>query len=167
MSESTRQPLRELCEQHNFNNENIVEVIAAQIVGTRAGDYFGILTYAPVTAETTATLQQVQARLRHATRRAVTYGYGPRYLHSTGQLHKGGANNGIFFQFTHDDVEQIQIPQAVYDFGTLKTAQAAGDIKALTDHKRRSIRIHIADGNIQGALETMLKALDIVDARRG
>ncbi len=166
MSASTREPLRELCEQHNFNSENIVEVIAAQIVGTRAGDYFGILTYAPVTKETSATLQLLQKRLRHATRRAVTYGYGPRYLHSTGQLHKGGANNGIFFQFTHDDVEQIAIPQANYDFGTLKTAQAAGDIKALTDHKRRSIRIHVSDGNIQGALEALLKALDIVDTRR-
>ena len=70
------------------------------------------------------------------TKRAVTVGYGPRYLHSTGQLHKGGANNGIFFLITADIAHDKPIPDAPYSFGTLYRAQALGDFQALQAHKR-------------------------------
>ena len=82
-------PLRELCRQHGFDGEDAVQVIAAQMAGSRAGDYFAFLIYfTPAPAEKRL-IARIQRRLRHVTKRAVTIGYGPRYLHSTGQYHKG------------------------------------------------------------------------------
>jgi len=164
--ESTVRPLKELCRAHNFDETSMVDLLAAQILGTESGDYYALLAYAPTTEETTAKLQTIQRRLRHHTRRAVTYGYGPRYLHSTGQLHKGGANNGVFFQFTHADSDDIDIPEASYGFGVLKTAQAAGDMKALADHNRRAIRIHATGTSIDPALDLLIDALDFVKERK-
>ena len=159
-------PLTELCEAHGFNKNSLTDLIAAQIIGTHAGDYFALLAYAPYLPPVQQKLDTLQKRIRHLTRRAVTQGYGPRYLHSTGQLHKGGANNGVFFQFTYDTPNDIDIPGAGYSFGVLNTAQAAGDMQALYDHKRRAIRIHATSGDIHAALDAMLTALDIVEQRR-
>jgi transaldolase/glucose-6-phosphate isomerase len=144
----------------------VTDTLAAQIIGTEAGDYIALLAYAPTTPETTAKLAEIQRQIRHYTRRAVTYGYGPRYLHSTGQLHKGGPANGVFFQLTHDDADDMDIPEAGYSFGVLKTAQAAGDMKALADHSRRAIRIHAKAGDITPALDVLLAALEGVAKRR-
>lgn len=163
---ATLKPLTELCEAHAFNAQSLVEMVAARIIGTESGDYFALLSYARVDDATTAKMQEVQRRLRHATRRAATFNYGPRYLHSTGQLHKGGPNKGIFFQFTHDVSEVIAIPEAPYDFGTLHAAQAAGDVKALSDHACRAVRLHVNGDDIHAALDVMLAALDIVESRR-
>jgi transaldolase/glucose-6-phosphate isomerase len=163
---STVKPLGELISAHNFDAASLTDTLAAQIIGTEAGDYFALLAYAPTTPETTATLAEIQRQLRHYTRRAVTYGYGPRYLHSTGQLHKGGAANGVFFQLTHGDADDMDIPEAGYSFGVLKTAQAAGDMKALADHNRRAIRIHAKGSDITPALDALLIALKVVAFRR-
>jgi hypothetical protein len=157
--------LSELCVQHNYSANDLISLVAAQINSTRAGDYFAILAYLPTTPEINTTLEDIRRRLRHTTRRAVTLGYGPRYLHSTGQLHKGGPNNGIFFQITCDDPRDVAIPGEPYSFSILKAAQAAGDLEALRGKERRAIRLHIS-GDVAQGLQTIMAAVDEAGKRR-
>jgi transaldolase/glucose-6-phosphate isomerase len=163
--EHTVAPLRELCRAHGYDDNSRTEVLAAQITGTQAGDYFALLVYTTPDETTLATLKDIQRRLRHVTKRAVTLGFGPRYLHSTGQLHKGGANNGVFFQITTNRDADVEIPDAPYSFGTLFDAQAAGDLEALFNHERRAFRFHI-DGDVNEGLQKLLAAIDFVEQRR-
>jgi len=89
-TETTVEPLREMCRAHGYDPNSRTEVLAAQIAGTHAGDYFAFLCYFTPDEATEHIMHDIQRRLRNVTKRAVTVGYGPRYLHSTGQLHKGG-----------------------------------------------------------------------------
>ncbi len=163
--ERTLDPLRELCRQHGFDGGDIVQVIAAQLAGSRAGDYFAFLVYFTPDDEEAALLERVQRRLRHATKRAVTIGYGPRYLHSTGQYHKGGGDNGVFWQLTAEAAPDIDIPGRDYSFGTLFAAQAAGDLATLQARQRRVIRLHLS-GRRGDGLEQLLRAIEFVASRR-
>jgi len=85
--------------------------------------------------------------MRHAVRDtkhvATTLGYGPRFLHSTGQLHKGGPNTGVFLQVTSEDAEDLSIPGQKYTFGILKRFQAEGDFEVLAERDRRALRVHL------------------------
>jgi hypothetical protein len=81
--------------------------------------------------------------VRNEKRVATTSGYGPRFLHSTGQLHKGGPDNGVFLQITSDDINDIEIPVEKFTFGVLKQAQAMGDFESLTNRHRRAIRVDL------------------------
>jgi hypothetical protein len=159
------QMLRDLCQQHQFDSSTLVGLVAAQVNSTSAGDYFALLAYLPMTDENNELLEDIRRRLRHATRRAVTLGYGPRFQHSTGQLHKGGANNGIFIQITCDDPEDLAIPDAVYSFGVLKAAQAAGDLEALQSKGRRAMRIHVGH-DAAGGLQKLSEAINLAAERR-
>ena len=105
------------------------------------GDYVAILAYVPRTSENDRWLQAVRAALRDRHRVATTVGYGPRFLHSTGQLHKGGPPGGVYLQLVGEDPVTLPIPGAAYDFGTLKQAQAAGDLAALRARGRRVARV--------------------------
>ena len=163
--EVTLEPLRELSHQHGFDGSDAVQVIAAQMAGSRAGDYFALLVYFTPSAEEERLIKHIQRRLRHVTKRAVTIGYGPRYLHSTGQYHKGGGNNGIFWQLTADAAPDLAIPGFDYSFGTLFAAQAAGDLRALHNHERRAIRLHLT-GDRSTGLEKLLTAIEFVESRR-
>ena len=162
--DTTLHPLRELTRAHNFSDLSRTELIAAQITTSNAGDYFAILAYLNPTPEIDAQLREVQRRLRHVSKRAVTIGYGPRYLHSTGQLHKGGPNTGIFIQLTTNLGDDVAIPDAPYSFGTLFLAQAAGDLQTLQQHKCRAIRLHI-DGDLTVGIDKLLAAIDFVEQR--
>ncbi len=124
----------------------------------RPGDYFALLAYIQRTAETDAALQRIRLRLRDARHVATTVGYGPRFQHSTGQLHKGGANTGLFIQFVADTHEDLSIPDAPYTFGALKAAQALGDLQSLQAHGRRVIRIDL-HGDITAGLAEVERAL--------
>ncbi len=157
--------LSELCLQHNYNSGDLTGMLAAFINSTMAGDYFALQVYLPMSPEVTRSMDELRRRLRHTTRRAVTLGYGPRFLHSTGQFHKGGPNNGNFIQITCDDTEDLDIPGERFTFGALKTAQAAGDLEALRHKERRAVRLHIS-GDIMKGLDIMMKAIDLVDERR-
>ncbi|MFW5748320.1 MAG: bifunctional transaldolase/phosoglucose isomerase [Chloroflexota bacterium] len=165
LAENTLGPLRELCQAHGYNIKSRTELLAAQFTGTIAGDYFALLAYLPATREINDVLEQVRRRLRQVTRRAVTLGYGPRYLHSTGQLHKGGPNNGVFIQITAEQATDMDIPGAPYSFAVLNDAQAAGDLEALNNHGRRAIRLHIK-GNVREGIERLIQAIDFVSDRR-
>jgi len=115
---------------------------ASEVLATTApGDYVAILAYVPRTAENDRWLQSTRVAIRNRHRVATTVGYGPRFLHSTGQLHKGGPPSGVFLQLVGEDELELAIPGAEYDFGTLKRAQAAGDLASLRALGRRVARV--------------------------
>jgi transaldolase / glucose-6-phosphate isomerase len=159
------QILYDLCTQHQYQRNTMSGLIAAQVNATQAGDYFALQVYLPATVEVEAKLEDIRRRLRHVTRRAVTLGYGPRFLHSTGQLHKGGPNNGVFIQITADDPFDLAIPDVPYTFGVLKAAQAAGDLEALQSKERRVFRLHLSGDLVEG-LQKLLDAVDLAGERR-
>jgi hypothetical protein len=99
----------------------------------------------------------MRTMLRDRLRLATTVGYGPRYLHSTGQYHKGGPNKGLFLQLTADDPIDVWIPGRPYTFGVLRKAQALGDLQALRAHGRRVIKIDLGENTRDGL--TVLKEL--------
>lgn len=137
------------------------EALAAFLKQAQPGDYIALQAYVTPTPETDATLQRLCVALRERTRLAVTVGYGPRFLHSTGQLHKGDAGNGLFIQFTSDADPDVDIPigpgalQSDITFGVLKMAQALGDFAALRQAGRRVVRFHLGTEVVQG-LELLL-----------
>jgi hypothetical protein len=124
------------------------------------GDYIALMAYLNPTPDHTDTLQLIGRKLRHISRRAVTLGYGPRFLHSTGQLHKGGPNTGLFIQITGADRDDPPIPEAPYGFSILKQAQAAGDLESLRGKGRRVVRLHLSEDRDKG----LHKILDAIDA---
>ena len=128
------------------------------------GDYAALQAYLHPRPEIDEALFQLRHYLRDRYRLATTVGYGPRFLHSTGQLHKGDAGNGHFIQFTSEPVEDVKIPdwtgasEGRMNFGVLKAAQALGDAEALQRAGRRVIRFHLGDDPV-GALRRLLGAL--------
>ena len=111
----------------------------------RPGDYFAILAYLPRGAGTEATFHRMRGAVRDALGVATTGGFGPRFLHSTGQLHKGGPDNGVFLQLTADPRRDLPIPGWQESFGTLIAAQALGDLRSLQGRGRRVLRLHGGD----------------------
>ena len=109
--------------------------------GLNPGDYLAVQAFVPGTAENGKRLRRLQRALRHRTGAAVTVGYGPRYLHSTGQLHKGGPRSGHFLQILERPAQDYEIPGAPYTFGRLLAAQADGDLEALTARGRPVVRV--------------------------
>ncbi len=112
------------------------------------GDYIAINAYLPRNEGTHKWLTDLRRWILERTGKATTLGYGPRFLHSTGQLHKGGPNKGLFLQITRDDSEDLAIPGQNYTFGTLARAQAQGDLEALLSMARRAIRVHLSAGDL-------------------
>jgi hypothetical protein len=107
------------------------------------GDYVAILAYLGFGSELSMELQALRRAIRDRTRAATMFGYGPRYLHSTGQLHKGGPNSGVFLLITATPHSEIPIPGAPYSFATLEMAQALGDFASLDATGRRAVHIHL------------------------
>ncbi len=105
-----------------------------------------------------AALQGIRTTVRDARKVATTVGFGPRFLHSTGQLHKGGSNEGVFFQLTYDPPFDLQIPGMV-GFRTLQRAQALGDFESLDKRNRRGIRIHFP-GDARAGLAALAAAVE-------
>jgi transaldolase / glucose-6-phosphate isomerase len=114
------------------------------------GDYAAILAYIPQSAAHDEFLARLRVSLRYASGLATTLGYGPRYLHSTGQLHKGGPDKGIFLVLTSDDAEDAAIPDSPYGFSTLKRAQALGDLRSLRSRGRRVLHVHLGTDPTEG-----------------
>jgi glucose-6-phosphate isomerase len=122
--------------------EAAIQALLGQV---RAGDYVALLAFVAPTAEHDRALNAIRLAIRDTYRVATTVGYGPRYLHSTGQLHKGGPNTGVFLQLVGDDADDLPIPGEKFSFGVLKQAQALGDFQALRNHGRRVLRIQARD----------------------
>lgn len=117
--------------------------LAAHLARIGPGDYFAINAYVEMNEANQQQLQALRHAVRDARRVATTLGFGPRFLHSTGQLHKGGPNRGVFLQITSDDAEDLAIPGQEYTFGVLKRAQAQGDFEVLAERGRRLLRVHL------------------------
>jgi glucose-6-phosphate isomerase len=126
------------------------DAIKQQLSALRHGDYIAFLNYLEEVPEVARRLQQIRTRLRDTTRCATTVGYGPRFLHSTGQLHKGGPNTGLFFQLGAKDKTDFPVPGEAYSFSVLKEAQALGDFRALTARGRRVVKIDLGDDLLSG-----------------
>jgi glucose-6-phosphate isomerase len=129
------------------------------------GDYFAIMAYVPATNESEEKLNRIRSRVRDAKRVATTLGFGPRFLHSTGQLHKGGPQTGVFLQITASTPSDVKIPGKPYSFGDVIAAQAAGDLAALKSRGRRALRVHLQDvtsgiDSLQAAVTRALGTLD-------
>jgi glucose-6-phosphate isomerase len=129
---------------------SLAESVRSQLKQVKPGDYIAFLNYIEETPEVDRKLQQIRMRLRDTTRCATTIGYGPRFLHSTGQLHKGGPNTGVFFQLGAKDKTDFPVPGEAYSFSVLKEAQALGDFRALTKRGRRVVRIDLGDDLLSG-----------------
>ena len=137
----------------------VAGAVSALVQTARPSDYFALLAYLPGDPTTVELLQRVRALIRDGLGLATTLGIGPRFLHSTGQLHKGGPDSGIFLQITGDPRRDLPIPGWPESFGTLIAAQAAGDLAALEKRGRRVLRLHLADPEAGLArLETMMHA---------
>ena len=132
---------------------SLVDVVRDHLTKVKHGDYIAVLAYLEETPEIDAALTRLRTALRDVTGRAVTLGYGPRYLHSTGQLHKGGPETGVFLQITSPDNVDFEVPQSSYTFSVLKQAQAQGDLDALMAHGRRVLRIDLGKKILAGLRE--------------
>ena len=141
--------------------DGITKALDAWLEDRRAGDYAALHAYLAPTVETTAALQAIRVALRHGTRLATTVGYGPRFLHSTGQLHKGGPNIGLFLQLVDEPAERVPVPETDYSFEALIRAQALGDLLALKQRGRRVLRVNLGT-NAPRELNGLVEALHAV-----
>jgi transaldolase/glucose-6-phosphate isomerase len=127
-----------------MNEPQIVqETLKQWLAQVHGDDYIGIQAYIAPTLEITEILQTLRSEFVTQLRVATTSGYGPRFLHSTGQLHKGGPNSGLFLQFIDEPRHDVPVPETTFTFGQLIQAQALGDYQALTQFGRRVIRINL------------------------
>jgi hypothetical protein len=129
--------------------------LLAHLKTIRPGDYVALTAYVQRTARREKMLRELRALIRDRYHVATTVGYGPRFLHSTGQLHKGGPGNGVFIQFTCQDPIDAPVHEAQYTFSVLKAAQALGDYQALGSRGRRALRVNLEDKVERGLLRTL------------
>ncbi len=131
-------------------------LLAAHLSRLGPGDYFALLAYVAMNERHHALLQAIRHRMRDSKRVATCLGYGPRFLHSTGQAYKGGPDSGVFLQITCDDAVDLQVPGQRYSFGVVKAAQARGDFQVLEERGRRALRVHLA-ADVEAGLRTLLE----------
>lgn len=134
-------------------------LLAAFFGQAKAGDFVSIQAYLTESPELNAAFEALRTDLMQLLHTATTFGYGPRFLHSTGQYHKGGPNTGLFLQLTADHAQDLPLPGRSYTFGTLESAQAQGDLEALQKYERRALHVHFGTDVLRG-LRTVQTALD-------
>ncbi len=127
------------------SDSRLKNYLRAHLARLGAGDYFALLGYVEMNAEHESLLQSLRMAVRDRKRVATCLGFGPRFLHSTGQAYKGGPNSGVFLQITCDDAQDLPVPGQKYTFGVVKAAQARGDFQVLADRKRRALRVHLGN----------------------
>jgi transaldolase/glucose-6-phosphate isomerase len=127
------------------NDKSLVGYLRAHLKRIGAGDYFALLAYVEMNAAHEKLLQGMRTAVRDKKRVATCLGFGPRFLHSTGQAYKGGPNSGVFLQVTCDDQMELPVPGQKFTFGVVKAAQARGDFQVLAERNRRVLRVHLTD----------------------
>jgi transaldolase / glucose-6-phosphate isomerase len=140
-----------------LKGKSLVEYLNAHLNRLRAGDYFAVLGYIQMACEYESKLQGIRIAVRDAKRVATCLGFGPRFLHSTGQAYKGGPNSGVFLQITCDDAADLGVPGQKYTFGVVKAAQARGDFQVLAERGRRALRVHLG-ADVTHGLDTLHQA---------
>jgi glucose-6-phosphate isomerase len=139
--------------------QTLAGYLRAHLNQIQAGDYFAVLAYLPMFPMHEAVIQGLRHKVRDAKRVATCLGFGPRFLHSTGQDYKGGPNTGVFLQITADHAVDVAIPGQKLSFGVVIDAQAAGDMAVLESRGRRALRVHLGSGVATG-LKTLAAAID-------
>ncbi len=134
----------------NLSAMSTLQAIRSLLASVKTGNYIALLNYTEETPAIDEELQKIRITLRDATKCATTVGYGPRFLHSTGQLHKGGPDTGVFFQITANDTVDFAVPGEPYTFSILKQAQALGDFRSLAKRGRRAIRVDVGNDTLKG-----------------
>ena len=124
-------------------HDSLAGYLRAHLGRLQSGDYFALLAYLEMNALNKAHLQAIRHAVREEKRVATCLGFGPRFLHSTGQAYKGGPNTGVFLQLTCDDAYDLPVPGQSYTFGIVKAAQARGDFQVLAERQRRVLRVHL------------------------
>lgn len=155
VDEANKGELEKLC----GGNKSLDGLIKAHLARVKAGDYFAINAYIDRDSENEQRLEQLRLMIMQHDHVATTVGFGPRFLHSTGQLHKGGPNTGVFLQITSDDKEDVEIPGEKFNFGILKQAQSLGDFLALSKRQRRLLRVHLPAA-VTAGLERLGKSME-------
>jgi transaldolase/glucose-6-phosphate isomerase len=136
----------------------LADVVRAHLSRLGPGDYFALLAYLTMNAAHEKTLQEMRHQVRNSKTVATCLGFGPRFLHSTGQAYKGGPNSGVFLQVTCDDAADLPVPGQKYTFGIVKAAQARGDFNVLAERGRRALRVHLGK-NVKSDLAKLAKAV--------
>ena len=132
--------------------------LKAHLESIKPGDYAAFLAYVPMNETHEAELSAIRLAVRDRFRVATCVGFGPRYLHSTGQLYKGGPNSGVFVQITCDDADDLPVPGRRYSFGVVKNAQALGDFQVLRERGRRALRVHLGT-DVKNGLARLRQAI--------
>jgi transaldolase/glucose-6-phosphate isomerase len=140
------------------DGKSLAKYLEAHVAHLQENDYFAVLAYVEMNAEHEKLLQSIRQKILESKLVATCLGFGPRFLHSTGQAYKGGANNGVFLQITSDDAEDFAVPEQKYTFGVVKAAQARGDFQVLLDRERRALRVHLG-ADVKGGLEKIISAI--------
>ena len=138
---------------------SLVAALKAHLDSAKAGDYVAMLAYIDRTPAHIEAMQKMRHKVRDTKKLATCLGFGPRFLHSTGQAYKGGPNSGVFLQITCSDPADLPVPGAKYTFGVVKAAQARGDFDVLADRGRRALRVHLANG-VEKGLPALAAALE-------
>ncbi|MCZ6671277.1 MAG: bifunctional transaldolase/phosoglucose isomerase [Acidobacteria bacterium] len=128
--------------------------LGAHLARLQTGDYFALLAYVEMNSDNREILQEIRRLVLDSRRVATCLGFGPRFLHSTGQAYKGGPNSGLFLQLTCGEMEDLPVPGRRYTFGAVKAAQAMGDFQVLSDRQRRVLRVHLGTG-VRAGLATL------------
>ena len=138
---------------------SLEDYLKAHLIRAGTGDYVALLAYIEMTPEHETAITRIRKAIRDATKVATCVGFGPRFLHSTGQAYKGGPKSGVFLQITCDDAADLPVPGQNYTFGVVKAAQARGDFEVLTERRRRALRVHLGR-DVAAGLATLSEAVD-------
>jgi transaldolase/glucose-6-phosphate isomerase len=140
------------------SEKSLAGYLKAHLSRIRTGDYFAVLGYIQMNAEHEQSLQALRHDVRDTKHVATCLGFGPRFLHSTGQAYKGGPNSGVFLQITCADAVELPVPGQKYTFGIVKAAQARGDFQVLAERGRRALRVHLGK-DLKSGLATLQAAV--------
>jgi hypothetical protein len=137
---------------------SLASLLEAHLLNIHDNDYFALLAFIEMNQLHEELLQSIRKQVFESHAVATCLGFGPRFLHSTGQAYKGGGNNGVFLQITSDDAFDLPVPEQQYTFGIVKAAQARGDFQVLLDRGRRALRVHLGT-DVAGGLKRLQKAI--------
>ena len=146
--------------RHGAGDNTLRGMIKAHLDRLAPNDYFALLAYVEMNAAHERLLQDARAHARDAKRVATCLGFGPRFLHSTGQAYKGGPNSGVFLQLTCDDKDDLPVPGQKFTFGIVKAAQARGDFQVLSERGRRALRVHLGR-DLSGGLRQLAEVIQV------
>jgi hypothetical protein len=142
------------------DGQNVAAYLRAHLDRLQPGDYLALLAYIEMNDEHEGRLASIRHMVRDSKRVATCLGFGPRFLHSTGQAYKGGPNTGVFLQITCDDAADLNVPGHDYTFGVVKAAQARGDFEVLAERERRALRVHLG-ADVDGGLAELERQIKL------